>query len=88
MSLLNSSTRLKLVKGTPGMVIQGRFSSPQAPGQWLESAGSGTNLADYASTIACTLNGNPGPSGSGTSLTVTFAAADVLICTLTNARNP
>jgi hypothetical protein len=53
-----------------------------------EVAASGTNLSDYASRIACTLNGNPGPTGSGTSLGVTVAAADVLVCTLRNARKP
>ncbi len=52
-----------------------------------EVAASGTSLSDYASSIDCTLNGNPGPSGSGTSLQVAVKAGDVLACTLTNQRN-
>ena len=59
-----------------------------APGTWtvVESAASGTSLSDYTSSIACTRNGNPGPSGNGTSLQVMLAPADVLVCTLTNQR--
>jgi hypothetical protein len=59
-----------------------------APGQHLvaESAAPGTSLANYTSTIACTLNGLPGPTGPGTSLQTNVAAADQLICTITNRR--
>ena len=84
---LISNTQVKLVKAS---AADGDFGSIQvAPGTWTvsESAVSGTNLADYSSSIACTLNGNPGPSGSGTSLPVTLAPADVLACTITNNRN-
>ncbi len=52
----------------------------------LESAASGTSLSDYTSSIGCTRNGNPGPSGNGTSLQVTLAPNDVLVCALTNQR--
>ncbi len=51
-----------------------------------ESAAFGTNLSNYTTTIACTRNGSPGPGGSGTSLSVTVATADVLACTLKNRR--
>ena len=46
----------------------------------------GTSLSDYTSSIACTRNGGSGPSGNGSSLQVTLAPADVLVCTLTNQR--
>jgi hypothetical protein len=46
-----------------------------------------TSLSDYSSSIACTRNGNPGPSGNGRSLNVTLAASDVLVCTITNRRS-
>jgi FG-GAP repeat/Prealbumin-like fold domain len=49
-----------------------------------ESAAAGTSLSGYASSIACTINGNPGPSASGTSLNVSVDWGDVLACTLTN----
>jgi len=45
-------------------------------------------LSNYASSIACTLNGQPGSTGSGTSLEVTVALGDVLDCTFTNVRKP
>jgi hypothetical protein len=49
-----------------------------------EVAGAGTSLSNYSSSIACTINGNPGPSASGTSLNVSVDWGDVLACTLTN----
>ena len=52
----------------------------------LESAAPGTSLSDYASSVACTRNGNPGPSGNGASLQVKLSPSDVLACTLTNSR--
>jgi Prealbumin-like fold domain len=59
-----------------------------APGSWtvLESAAAGTTLSDHTSSIACTRNGNPGPSGNGQSLQLTLAPNDVLVCTITNQR--
>jgi FG-GAP repeat/Prealbumin-like fold domain len=84
---LTSNSQVKLVKTSAGDGDSG--SIQVAPGTWtvVESAASGTNLSDYSSSIACTLNGSPGPSGSGTSLPVTLAPADVLACTITNNRN-
>jgi len=49
-----------------------------------EVAAVGTSLLGYVSSIACTRNGAPGPSGSGTSLNVTVTWGDVLACTITN----
>jgi hypothetical protein len=52
-----------------------------------EIGAAGASLADYSTSIACTLNGNPGPSAGGTTqLTVTLAVHDKLACTLTNRR--
>ena len=51
-----------------------------------EIAASGTILSNYTTTIACTRNGSPGPSGSGTSLSVTVATGEALACTLKNRR--
>src|SRR5581483_9251591 len=53
----------------------GSGSRAVPPGTYLvkEVAAAGS-LADYASSIACTLNGGAGPSGAGTSLQVTLAA--------------
>jgi hypothetical protein len=51
-----------------------------------ETAVLGTLLTDYTSSIACSLNGNPGAVVSGTSLKVTVATGDVLACTITNER--
>jgi len=46
----------------------------------------GANLADYASAIACTSNGQPSASGNGTSLQVSVAAGAQVECTFTNTR--
>jgi len=52
-----------------------------------ESASAGTSLSDYATALACTLNGNPGPSAQGTTqLDVTVAVGDQVACTFTNRR--
>lgn len=55
-----------------------------------EAGASGANLANYATTYACTnaLGGGQTPSGNGTTFNVTAAAGDDLTCTFTNTRNP
>ena len=65
-----------------------RLSSSFAPTSYTlkETAASGTTLSNYTSSIACTRNGGSGPSGNGTSLTVSVSPADVLNCTFTNVR--
>lgn len=54
-----------------------------------EAGASGANLANYATTYACTnaLSGGQTPSGTGTTFNVTAAAGDDLTCTFTNTRN-
>jgi hypothetical protein len=80
------STLVRVVKTSAGDGDSG--SIQVAPGTWtvLESAASGTNLSDYVSSIACTLNGKPGPSANGMSLPVQLAPAAVLACTFTNRQ--
>jgi hypothetical protein len=52
-----------------------------------ELAASGTDQADYASSISCTRNGNPAESGSGTNLSgITVGANDAVVCTITNTH--
>ena len=82
----NTSNLVRVVKSSAGDGDSG--SIQVAPGTWtvLESAASGTSLSDYTSSIACTRNGNPGPSGSGASLKVTLSPNDALACTITNQR--
>jgi hypothetical protein len=83
---LTSSSGVRMVRTSAG---EGDSGSIQvAPGTWtvVESAAVGTSLSDYVSSIACTRNGNPGPSGNGTSLQVTLAPSDILLCTITNQR--
>lgn len=55
-----------------------------------EAGASGANLANYATSYACTnaLTGGQTPSGSGASFNLTAAAGDDLTCTLSNNRNP
>lgn len=54
-----------------------------------EAGASGANLANYATTYACTnaLGGGQTPSGSGITFNVTAVAGDDLTCTFTNTRN-
>lgn len=67
----------------------GYNTAPIAVGTYTlsETAESG-RLGDYVSSIACQLNGKPGPAGSGTSLHVTITYGDVLDCTFTNVLGP
>ena len=52
-----------------------------------ESAGSVTNLADYNSSIACTVNGTPTFSGPTSSLGgISGQDGDTIVCTITNTR--
>lgn len=57
---------------------------------FTETAAAGANLANYASTYACTnaLVGGQAPGGSATTFNLTAAAGDDLTCTFTNTRNP
>ena len=66
---------------------------PVDPGAFTvgESAGTGTSLGNYTSTIACVdqANGNAvvGTSGTGPTWSVTVANAADVLCTITNTRN-
>jgi hypothetical protein len=51
-----------------------------------ESAGPGTDLADYDSTVTCTRNGTVEVSVPGTKVDGAIAAGDVVVCTFTNTR--
>ena len=54
-----------------------------------ETAGTGTTLSHFNSSIACTRNGSPANSGNGTSLGgITVNKNDVVVCTITNTRAP
>jgi hypothetical protein len=75
-----------VVKTSAGDGGSGSDQVAAGPYTVSEVAASGTSLSDYASSIQCTRNGNPGPSGSGTSMQVAVAAGDVLECTIANQR--
>jgi hypothetical protein len=52
-----------------------------------ELAGTGTSTSEYSSSIACTRDGNPAETGSGTSLAgIGVAANETIVCTITNKR--
>jgi hypothetical protein len=53
-----------------------------------ETAGPGTSLADYDSTVDCTRNGVPVLSLSGTKVDGTISNGDVVVCTFTNRLRP
>jgi hypothetical protein len=53
-----------------------------------ETAGTGTSLGDYTSSIVCEKGTYTVASGAGTSLTgVPVGAGDTVVCTITNTRN-
>lgn len=51
-----------------------------------ESAGPGTQLADYDSSVECTRNGSEAVSVEGTKVDGAVANGDVVVCTFTNVR--
>ena len=52
-----------------------------------ELAGTGTSTSEYTSSIACTRDGNPAETGSGTSLAgIGVGANETIVCTITNKR--
>ena len=53
-----------------------------------ETAGPGTDLANYDSTVACTRNGAVVVSATGTKVDGAVAQGDVVVCTFTNTRKP
>ena len=51
-----------------------------------ETAGPGTNLADYDSRVECTRNGTVQVSVTGTKVDGEVRAGDTVVCTFTNTR--
>jgi hypothetical protein len=51
-----------------------------------ETAGSGTVLDDYDTSWACTIDGEAGPSGDGTTADVEVGVDQTVVCTFTNQR--
>jgi len=51
-----------------------------------ETAGPGTNLADYQSSVSCTRNGTVEVSTPGTKVDGQVANGDFVVCTFTNTR--
>ena len=76
-----------VVRASAGNGTSGSIQLPAGSYRVSESGAAGTSLDDYATSIACTVNGNPGPSANGTThLDVTVVKDDVVKCTLTNKR--
>ena len=55
-------------------------------GEVSETAGPGTDLANYDSTVTCTRNGSQEVSVPGTKVDGAVANGDVVVCTFTNTR--
>ena len=52
-----------------------------------ETAGTGTLLSHFVSSISCTRNGSPAEQGNGTTLSgITVNKNDTVVCTITNTR--
>jgi uncharacterized repeat protein (TIGR01451 family) len=66
--------------------IAGPYTVGVGEGTVSETAGPGTNLADYESTIVCTRNGTTEVSTTGTKVDGAVANGDFVVCTFTNVR--
>ena len=64
----------------------GPYTVGVGEGTVSETAGPGTNLADYESTVTCTRNGTPEVSVTGTKVDGAVANGDFVVCTFTNRR--
>ncbi|HEU5211381.1 MAG TPA: DUF11 domain-containing protein [Gaiellaceae bacterium] len=64
----------------------GPYTVGVGEGTVSETAGPGTNLADYESTITCTRNGTVEVSVTGTKVDGAVANGDFVVCTFTNRR--
>ena len=64
----------------------GPYTVGVGEGTVSETAGPGTNLADYESTVTCTRNGNQEVSVTGTKVDGAVANGDFVVCTFTNRR--
>jgi hypothetical protein len=66
--------------------IAGPYTIGVGEGTVSETAGPGTNLADYDSSVKCTRNGVVEVSVSGTKVDGEVANGDFVVCTFTNTR--
>jgi hypothetical protein len=66
--------------------VAGPYTVGVGEGTVSETAGPGTNLADYESTITCSRNGTQEVSISGTKVDGAVANGDFVVCTFTNVR--
>ena len=64
----------------------GPYTVGVGEGTVSETAGPGTNLADYESTVTCTRNGSQEVSVTGTKVDGKVANGDFVVCTFTNRR--
>ncbi|HEX4525442.1 MAG TPA: hypothetical protein VH108_01720 [Gaiellaceae bacterium] len=64
----------------------GPYTVGVGEGTVSETAGPGTNLADYESTVTCTRNGVEEVSVPGTKVDGAVANGDFVVCTFTNRR--
>jgi hypothetical protein len=66
--------------------IAGPYTVGVGEGTVSETAGPGTNLADYQSTLTCSRNGTQEVSVSGTKVDGAVTNGDFVVCTFTNTR--
>lgn len=75
------------VLGTGGNgTTAGPYTVGVGEGTVSETAGPGTNLSDYESTVTCTRNGTVEVSVPGTKVDGAVANGDFVVCTFTNRR--
>jgi hypothetical protein len=66
--------------------VAGPYTAGVGEGTVSETAGPGTNLADYNSSVSCTRNGVVEVSIEGTKVDGEVASGDFVVCTFTNTR--
>jgi uncharacterized protein DUF11/prealbumin domain-containing protein len=76
----------KVLATGPNGTTTGPVTVGVGEGTASETAGTGTNLADYDSKVECTRNGKVEVSVSGTKVDGEVFNGDVVVCTFTNAR--
>src|SRR5262249_17875792 len=76
----------KVLPTGPNGTTTGPVTVGVGEGEASETAGSGTNLADYDSKVECTRNGKVEVSVTGTKVDGAVSNGDVVVCTFTNTR--
>jgi uncharacterized repeat protein (TIGR01451 family) len=76
----------KVLATGPNGTTTGPVTVGVGEGEASETAGPGTNLADYDSKVECTRNGKVEVSVSGTKVDGAVSNGDVVVCTFTNTR--